>query len=383
MAGKKTVKKSGAKSNGEPDQRKYAQRPYPQRTLEEALQIAQKIKEKNGGNPWRTEDVAKACGYTNISSAGFFYLAAAGRDYGLTVGTNRTEKIEIAPLGREILYAGNAQSERENKIKAFFNIDVFKQVYLHYGGSKSLPPEQTYLSNTLQKDFGLEPDLHEEFIKLFKANCQYLGIEDGLGGLAVVPIGKTAEQTAEIRVVGEPKGKFDRTAFVIMPFSEKGKLARPVGFFDQVLRSLITPAGNKAGFAVQTAERHGSDIIQSTIINQLLEAELIIVDLTDHNPNVFFELGIRIHAQLPVALIRAEGTDRTFDVDNLMRVFPYNPNLWPTTIEVDLSKMTDHIKAAWDNRSTQRTYMEILTGKPRPNSKPSVIAERTTASEGK
>ena len=137
---------------------------------------------------------------------------------------------------------------------------------------------------------------------------------------------------------------------------------RPEGFFSELLNKLITPAGNNAGFAVKTAEGQGSDVIQSTIINQLLQAQLVIADLTDHNPNVLFELGIRIAKELPVALIRAEGTARIFDVDNMMRVLSYNSKLWTSTIEKDLPKLTEHIKSAWDNRSTYRNYMQILTG---------------------
>ncbi|MEN6405903.1 MAG: hypothetical protein ABFC77_05470 [Thermoguttaceae bacterium] len=344
--------------------RKYLQRPYPQKTLEEAIVIAQKIKEKNNGNPWATTDLGDACGYTNLRSLNFLLLTTSARDFGLTAGTNSTETIELAPLGREIAYAESPEQEQKSKIKAFFNIDIFKRVYEYYGGS-NLPAEQQYVSNTLQKNFGLDVELHEEFIALFKANCTFLGIESGLDG-ASIESGKTEQQAGEVRVVGQAAGKFDRTAFVILPFTERNK-ERSEGFFSELLNKLITPAGNSAGFAVKTAEGQGSDIIQSTIINQLLQAELVIADLTDHNPNVLFELGIRIAKELPVALIRAEGTGRIFDVDNMMRVFPYSPKLWTSTIEKDLPKLTEHIKTAWDNRSTYRTYMQILTGAPVAN----------------
>jgi hypothetical protein len=128
---------------------------------------------------------------------------------------------------------------------------------------------------------------------VFKANCKYLGIQAGLKGLPRPNADGTAS-TIGIRVLGQPQGKFDRFAFVIMPFVEKGKQVRPSGFFDEVLKSLVTPAGNAAGFGVITARREDSDIIHHTIINQSLHAELVIADLTDHNPNVLFELGIRI-----------------------------------------------------------------------------------------
>src|SRR5260370_39395439 len=111
-----------------------------------------------------------------------------------------------------------------------------------------------------------------------------LDTENGLQGLRA-PSGNGATAAAiDIRVLGQPQGKFDKTAFVIMPLSEKGKQIRSTGFFDEVLKSLITPAGNAAGFAVITARRGDSDSKHHTIINQLLNARMGIPRLTDDNP---------------------------------------------------------------------------------------------------
>lgn len=41
-------------------------------------------------------------------------------------------------------------------------------------------------------------------------------------------------------------------------------------------------------------QKSRSEVIQSTIVNDLDAADLVIVDLTEHNPNVLFELGMRI-----------------------------------------------------------------------------------------
>jgi nucleoside 2-deoxyribosyltransferase len=137
-------------------------------------------------------------------------------------------------------------------------------------------------------------------------------------------------------------------------------MARPKGFFDEVLRALIAPAGMGAGFEVITANREGSDVIHATIVNQLLDADLVVADLTGNNPNVLFELGLRIAEDKPVALIRAKGTPPIFDVDNMLRVFEYDPNLWTSTVQHDCPKLTDHIKAAWESRGSKLTFMKIL-----------------------
>ena len=87
---------------------------------------------------------------------------------------------------------------------------------------------------------------------------------------------------------------------------------------------------------------------------------MVIADLTDHNPNVLFELGLRMAEEKPVALIKASGTGQVFDVDNMLRVYQYRPNLWRSTLEVDLPEMAKHIKAAWENRDSDTSYMKIL-----------------------
>ena len=92
-----------------------------------------------------------------------------------------------------------------------------------------------------------------------------------------------------------------------------------------------------------------------------MDADLVIADLTEHNPNVLFELGMRIAGEdKPVVLIKADGTGPLFDVDNMLRVFEYNPNLWQTTVEKDMPNLRDFIKGAWDNRASEKSYMNIL-----------------------
>jgi hypothetical protein len=223
-----------------------------------------------------------------------------------------------------------------------------------------------YLSNTLQNDFGLHPDTHSEFSKLFRENCKYLGIGEGFSaqeaGVPPAQSDKTENQKfggSPVVTLAEPAQDSKLQCFVIMPFTERdGPHAK--GFFNEVLQSLIVPAGREAGFTVRTANRQGSDVIQSTIVNDLLEADLVVGDLTEHNPNVLFELGLRIREDKPVALIRARGTPPIFDVDHMMRVFDYDPCLWASTIEHDVPKLMEHIKATWENRKKASSYLKIL-----------------------
>jgi hypothetical protein len=331
---------------------------FPRNTLEEALRIPYAIKDNNGGNPWETDEVRKAIGAGTGGNA-WFYLTAASRDYGLTTGTSSTEKIALSELGREIVYAPNLPAEKALKTQAFLNINAFKSVLEYYKGSNL--PEMKYLGNTLQKEFSLAPETHEEFSRIFRENCRYLDIKSGPPNVVASSAGGTAEVVAgPITVTLAESGASSLTAFVIMPFVER-QTEHPSGFFAEVLRSLITPAA-KEQFTVRTANRAGSDLIQSTIMNDLINADLVIADLTEHNPNVLFELGVRMAENKPVVLIKAEGTAPLFDVDNMLRVFTYSPNLWQTTIDKDLPTLREFIQGAWENRDSDKTYMKILRG---------------------
>ena len=77
---------------------------FPSHSIEEALKIPTLIKENNGGNPWATEQLARAL---NMKKGGnnFYYLTASSRDYGFTNGTRETVNVELNDLGRKYVYA--------------------------------------------------------------------------------------------------------------------------------------------------------------------------------------------------------------------------------------------------------------------------------------
>jgi hypothetical protein len=337
-------------------------RPYPRVSLEKTLSVATAIKEKNGGNPWPAAQVASAVALSP-KNVDFYYLLTASQKYGLTTGTKNDGEVALTPLGREVVYSGSPEEELAAKRKAVLSVDIFKNVLKHYNGNRL--PEMQYLGNTLKDKFELPAEFHEEFSKLFKQTCDYVGWKEGLElGVPEQTQGdRAARPSKDVIVLGEPKKKTGLTCFVIMPFKERTEQFMP-GFFEEVLNSLIIPAVTDAGFEVKTANRQGSDIIHSTIISEVLNADMCVCDLSEHNPNVLFELGMRLAHEKPVALIHAEGTQRVFDVDNILRVLPYKKQLWRTTVGQDLPELTAHIKATWENRDSQETYLSVLRKPP-------------------
>lgn len=324
------------------------QKNYPQYSVDEALVVAKTIAKNNAGNPWDSEQVAVSI-EMGAKASNFYYLTAASRDYGFTTGTSRTKEIELTALGRKAIYPENLEQEYAALKQAFGNIDIFKQVYNYY--KNGTLPEKKYLYNTLQETFGIIAEYHDEFYDVYSKNIKYLKEKESVD---------TSISTQAVTQTYEPPHASDdqeNTLFVIMPFSEKTDLY-PKGYFDEVFSSLIVPAASIAGFSAKTANKNGSDIIHKTIVSSIYNSSIILADLTEHNPNVLFELGLAIAFKKKVAIIRAKGTKPIFDVDNSMRVLDYSPNLWKSTLEMDVEKLAKHITATI--ASTDGSYLDIF-----------------------
>lgn len=75
-----------------------------------------------------------------------------------------------------------------------------------------------------------------------------------------------------------------RLCFIIMPFKDDMK---------EVYWGAIKPACEKAGFvSLRVDELKGAFNINRKIIEHIFSSDAIIADLTDWNPNVFYELGV-------------------------------------------------------------------------------------------
>jgi hypothetical protein len=99
-------------------------------------------------------------------------------------------------------------------------------------------------------------------------------------------------------------------AFIIRPFGTKNEIN-----FDDVEQKLIDPALNRLGVTGRTTmeiRRQGN--IRLDMFQRLLTADLVIADISIHNANVYYELGVR-HALRGkhTFMIRARGADLKTD----------------------------------------------------------------------
>lgn len=104
-----------------------------------------------------------------------------------------------------------------------------------------------------------------------------------------------------------------KSCFVIGPIGKEDSEERRRS--DQVLKHLIAPAAKECGYDPQRADQISEPgIITSQIIQHLVDDNLVIADLTGHNPNVFYELAIRHAVGKPVVQMISRGETIPFDV---------------------------------------------------------------------
>jgi len=131
--------------------------------------------------------------------------------------------------------------------------------------------------------------------------------------------GGTALRAAEIVNKSlHVNGARDRNmrAFIIRPFGEKpDRKGNPIDF-DKVEQDLVDPVLKQLGFEGRTTQdiaKAGN--IREDMFRLLVTADLVIADVSIHNANVFYELGIR-HAlrDRHTFLLRCRADDPVFDL---------------------------------------------------------------------
>ncbi len=113
--------------------------------------------------------------------------------------------------------------------------------------------------------------------------------------------------------------------FVAMPFGQKKAQGKSYNIdFDLIYNNAIKPAAEELGLNIIRAdEESDSGIIHALMIERLICTDIVIVDITNENPNVYYELGIR-HCARPYStiLIYDKKTKIPFDIQPL-RAIPY------------------------------------------------------------
>jgi len=126
------------------------------------------------------------------------------------------------------------------------------------------------------------------------------------------------------------------------------------------IKDIISEAIEDAGFTanlVSYADDVG--IIQKRIIQNLYDNPIVVCDVSGKNPNVMFELGLRLAFDKPTIIIKDDKTSYSFDTSPIEHL-EYPRDLRFTKI-IDFKKnLTEKIKATYQKSKSDPSYTTFL-----------------------
>ncbi len=147
-----------------------------------------------------------------------------------------------------------------------------------------------------------------------------------------------------------------KVCFVIMPFSQTTSEHTAeywTGHYELFLKPTLENTGK---YDVKRIKALHGDILNQ-IVTDLIVSPLVVADLTDANPNVYWELGVRQSFKNGTVTIAEAGTELPFDIGAKGTLF-YHPK--------------DHIKNSEFVKDFRQAVEEIYSN---PNSSDSKVLE--------
>lgn len=138
-----------------------------------------------------------------------------------------------------------------------------------------------------------------------------------------------------------------RKCFVVCPIGEEGSETRINA--DKLFKYIIKPVCEACEFnPIRVDQQNDANSITQTIIEALDNSELVIADISGHNPNVFYEMGYRARTKKPMIHLRMKGEALPFDVTTIR------------TLEYDLTDLdsVEEIKERLNKTIESFTYSE-------------------------
>ena len=142
-----------------------------------------------------------------------------------------------------------------------------------------------------------------------------------------------------------------QSCFVIMPFSKTTE-EHTEEYWTKHFESFLKPLIEECELEAQRSEPLREDILRK-IITELVVCPIVVADITDGNPNVFWELGVRQSFKHGTITIAEEGTKIPFDV-SVKSTLLYYPK--------------DHIKNAKFCKKFKKAIKDCLSHPDSPDS---------------
>lgn len=147
-----------------------------------------------------------------------------------------------------------------------------------------------------------------------------------------------------------------KDCFVIAPIGEAESDTRKRS--DQILNHVISPAAKECGYKATRADQISEPgMITSQVIQRIVDDPLVIADLTERNPNVFYELAIRHAIRKPLVQIIKKGEQIPFDVAGTRTIHVDHHDL--DSVEESKKEIIAQVKALEADESVLETPISV------------------------
>jgi hypothetical protein len=124
--------------------------------------------------------------------------------------------------------------------------------------------------------------------------------------------------------------------------------------------SILKDAINSSGFEPNlVSDADDSGIIQKRIIHNLYSNEIVVCDVSAKNPNVMFELGMRLAFDKPTIIIKDDKTEYTFDT-SIIEHLTYPRDLRFNKIVIFKEALKKKIIATYEKSIKDPNYTTFL-----------------------
>ena len=170
-------------------------------------------------------------------------------------------------------------------------------------------------------------DQENHSVQEIKAYLTQIGLDDYTEGQFAGSI-NTLQRNGTIRKIERgiysirKRSEDMRKCFVVSPIGAEGSEVRVNA--DKLFKYIIKPVCELCDFdPIRVDQLNDANSITQTIIEHLENADLVIADISGHNPNVFYEMGYRARTKKPMIHLKTKGENLPFDV-NTIRTLDYD-----------------------------------------------------------
>lgn len=148
-----------------------------------------------------------------------------------------------------------------------------------------------------------------------------------------------------------------KTCGIVMPIASMGEYSASHWVDVQnIIKEAVATAGYEARLV---SESKDSTVIPKSIVQNLYDDDIVVCDVSGKNPNVMFELGMRLAFDKPVVLIKDSITGYSFDTSSIEHL-EYPRDLRYSDIQVFKRKLADKLLATLKT-SLESGYRSFLS----------------------